>query len=207
MGELIFLAEQMADRARPRANSAAAFFFDLGCPFCYLAAEQVERLLGQVEWVPVTGVGAPRTATALRATAQARAAELRLPLIWPDAFPAVARGALRAAVRAGQLGCGPRFALAAMRLAFCGGFDLRDPEVLTEAAAASAFPLEECLAAARDKALDTPLEATARGLAARGASRLPVVRIGHGFFAGEQVLPQAAAFSRAAATYGSPIPH
>jgi 2-hydroxychromene-2-carboxylate isomerase len=106
-------------------------------------------------------------------------------------------------VRATQLGCGAQFAIAAARLAFCGGFDLDDPEVLAEAAAASGFALEECLAAAADEALDVSLDATARGLLARGVGRLPAVCVGHGFFAGEAQLSQAAAVSRAAAGYGS----
>lgn len=205
MGELVLLGQQLADRARPRAQARPAFFFGLACPFSYLAAEQVERMFGEVDWVPVVDMGAPRNESALFAAAEARAAELRLPLVWPEGFPAETRGALRAAVRAGQLGCGRRFALAAMRLAFCGGFDLDDPEVLAEAAAASAFPIEQCLAAARDGALDMPSEATARGLDARGVIRLPVVRVGNGFFPGEALLSQAVLASRAAASYGYPI--
>ena len=203
MGELIVLTEQLADRARPRARGRPAFFFDLACPFSYLAAEQVERLLGEVEWVPTGGpLLAQLDGADLCARAQARAAELRLPLIWPERFPGPARGALRAAVRATQLGFGARFAIAAARLAFCGGFDLDDPEVLAEAAAASGFRLHECLEAAGAQALDAPLDATARGLIARGVARLPAVRVGHGFFAGEAVLSQAAAVSRAAAGDG-----
>lgn len=206
MGELIALTEQLADRARPTAGARPAFFFDLACPFSYLAAERVERLLGEVEWVPVAGPLRHLREADLYSEAEARASELRLPLIWPDPFPAPARGAQRAAVRATQLGCGSRFVLAAARLAFCGGFDLDDPEVMAEAAAASGFRLEHCLAAAADESLDAPLEATARGLTARGVRRLPAVRVGQGFFAGEAMLAQAAAVRRAAAGYGSSTP-
>ena len=56
MGEVIELKDQLADRSRPRGGSRAAFFYDLACPFSYLAAERVERLLGEVEWVPVANV-------------------------------------------------------------------------------------------------------------------------------------------------------
>ena len=200
MGEVIVLTDQLADRARPSARARPAFFFDLACPFSYLAAERVERLLGEVEWVPVAGpLHAEADGAALRAAAGARASELRLPLVWPESFPAPARGALRAAARATQVGAGRGFALAGARLAFCGGLDLEDPEVLVEAAAASRFDLDDCLAAARDKTLDGPLNATSRGLIARGVRRLPAVRVGHGFFAGEPLLSQAAAVSRAAA--------
>jgi 2-hydroxychromene-2-carboxylate isomerase len=201
MGELIVLTEQLADRARPRAEARPAFFFDLACPFSYLAAERVERLLGEVEWVPVAGpLSAENAGAHPCAAAEIRAAQLRLPLVWPESFPAPIRAALRAAVRATQLGCGARFVIAAARLAFCGGFDLDDPEVLAEAAAASGFQLEKCLAAAGDEALDGSLDATARGLIARGVDRLPAVRVRHGFFAGESLLTQAAAVSRSAAS-------
>ena len=74
--------------------AGAAFFFDLACPFSYLAAERVERTLGAVEWVPVPGVGAPGWRAHARAAAlegafaaELRAAELRLPLVWPSSYP------------------------------------------------------------------------------------------------------------------------
>src|SRR5205085_12038062 len=114
--ELIILSEWLADRARRRARPGAAFFFDLGCPFSYLAAERVERLLDDVEWVPVAGLTSPDD-LASRVAAERRAVELRLALVWPDPFPPRARAALRAAVRAGQLGAGAQFSLAAARLA------------------------------------------------------------------------------------------
>ncbi len=205
MGELIVLAERLADRARSRSDARPAFFFDLACPFSYLAAERVERLLGEVEWVPVSGLSpAPAGGGDVRAAAEARAAELRLPLVWPERFRSTTRGASRAAVRATQLGCGASFAVAAARLRFCGGFDLEDPEVLAEAAAAAGVELEECLAAARDQKLDAPLDATAHGLVARGVRVLPAVRVHGGFFAGEDGLSRAAAVCRAAAGNGAP---
>ncbi len=204
MGDVIVLSEWLADRARPRAQAGAAFFFDLACPFSYLAAERVERLLQDVEWVPVAGLGASDDLPS-RVDAERRAAELRLPLVWPDPYPPRARAASRAAVRAGQLGAGAQFSLAAARLAFCGGFDLEDPEVLAEAAAAAGIPLEECLTAARDGSIDATLDATTRGLVARGVERLPAVRVGRGLFTGEERLVEAAAASFATADYGVPV--
>lgn len=199
MGELIDLAERRADRSRSQAAASPAFFFDLACPFSYLAAERVERLLGEVEWVPAAGIGSDSIGNVdeLRARAERRAAELRLPLVWPDRFPTMTPGALRAAARATHNGSGSRFALAALRLAFCGGFDLEDPEVLAEAAAAAGVTLQECLEAAADAELDTELEATTRGLAARGVGRLPAVRVGRRFYHGEERLSEVAALLRA----------
>jgi 2-hydroxychromene-2-carboxylate isomerase len=198
MGELIDLAERRADRSRSQAAAPPAFFFDLACPFSYLAAERVERLLGEVEWVPAGGIGSDSIGDVdeLCARAERRAAELRLPLVWPDRFPSITQGALRAATRATHSGSGSRFALAALRLAFCGGFDLEDPEVLAEAAAAAGVTLRDCLEAAADPQLDTELEATTRGLATKGVCRLPAVGVGRRFYDGEERLSEIAALLR-----------
>lgn len=188
-------------------RAETAFFYDLACPFSYLAAERVERRFGEVEWIPVT-TGAPtrrREVAELRARADCRAAELHLPLVWPDRFPAGVPGALRAAVRAGEVGAGARFGLAASRLAFCGGFDLEDPEVLAEAAAAAGLTLDDCLAAAGDRSLDATIETTARGLAARGVTELPAVRSGRRFHDGERGLTETAAVLRARTVYLRPL--
>jgi len=58
---------------------------------------------------------------------------------------------MRAAVHACDVDRGPAFVLAATRLAFCGGFDLDDPEVLAEAAAAAGLELDACLHAGGDE--------------------------------------------------------
>lgn len=207
MGELIELAERRADRSRRSGGAETAFFYDLACPFSYIAAERVERLLGEVEWIPVTSLTATsrREVAELRARAERRATELHLPLVWPDRFPAEVPGALRAAVRAGEVGAGARFGLAAARLAFCGGFDLEDPEVLAEAAAAAGVALDDCLVAAGDRSLDRTIGATARGLAARGVTELPAVRSGRLFQEGERGLTETAALLRARAVYLRPL--
>ena len=198
MGEVIELKDQLADRSRPRGGVRAAFFYDVACPFSYLVAERVERVLGEVEWVPAPAVGLDGGARWVRIDATRELAEryalaARLPLVWPDRFPANARHALRAASYAAESGAGASFALAAARLAFCGGFDLEDPEILAIAAAAAGLPLDGCLSAARDAARDRPLWATARGLHARGVRALPALRLGRRFIEGERILTEGAA--------------
>jgi predicted DsbA family dithiol-disulfide isomerase len=193
MGELIELKDQLADRSRPRGGSRATFFYDVACPFCYLIAEGIERALGEVEWIPAPAVGLDGGAgwarfEATRAMAERHAIAVRLPLVWPDQFPANTRHALRAAAYAAENGAGASFALAATRLAFCGGFDLEDPEILAVAAAAAGLSIDGCLAAAREPARDGPLWATARGLHRRGVRRLPAVRLGRRWFEGEHLL-------------------
>ncbi len=211
MGDVIVLAERRRLRehngdggAPPAAVEGhartATFLFDLASPLTYLAAERVERLLGTVRWQPVAAEalhrGNPWIDPAARAVAERRAAALHLPLVWPDRFPDPRRAALRAAAYAAEHGRGAAFTLAACRLAYCGGFDLEDPEVLAEAAAAAGLGLEECLGAAGDVARDGPLEAAGRRLLAAGADELPAVRVGRTLICGEDRLGEAAAWLR-----------
>jgi 2-hydroxychromene-2-carboxylate isomerase len=209
MGDLIVLAERLADRSRLLDSARPSFFFDVQCPFSYLAAERVERILGDVEWIPAALASLPAglgpADGSVRADAERRAAELRLPLVWPDRIHSDSPSALRAAAYAVEIGAGARFALAASRLAFCGGFDLEDPEILAEAAAAAGIPLEACLAAAGDPGRDEALHATARGLLATGVRSLPAVRVGRRWFHGDHAPDEAAALLRARAMYGSPL--
>jgi 2-hydroxychromene-2-carboxylate isomerase len=155
----------------------------------------VQRALGQVDWIPVEDEqisdGKWGRRGAARDHAQGRAVALRLPLIWPERFPAPVPRALRVAAYAAELGAGDRFALAAGRLAFCGGFDLEDWDVLAEAAAASGLAIDACLAAARDIARDAALRATAWGLRSRGVTHLPAFRVGRHFLQGERSLEAA----------------
>jgi 2-hydroxychromene-2-carboxylate isomerase len=215
MGDLVVLAERRANRRRGETfpggrgavgnGQSVAFFFDPGCPFSYLVAERVERRLSAVEWVPVAAAAlsrydpwsSPGTARPLRARAERRAAELRLPLVWPDPFPPTGRAALRVAGYAVRDGVGAAFALAACRLAFCGGFDLEDPVNLVEAGAAAGIGLDACLHAAGDPANDEPLEEAARSLLAHGVTQLPAFKVGNRWFGGEARLAEAVALARA----------
>ena len=210
MGDVVVMDQWLADRSRPAPDGRPAFFFDLACPFSYLAAERLERALGDVEWIPAPAVvlrGRPRDndVERLRNEAEWRSLELRFPLIWPDRFPADCWSAMAAATRAAECGSSARFALAATRLAFCGGFDLEDPEILAEAAAAAGIHPEHSLAAAQDPQRRALLEATGRGLLARGVDELPAIRVGSRWFAGEGALDEAAALVRLRAAYGQPL--
>jgi len=191
MGDLIHLDERRAGRlpgpravrpgGRPAPREARPkFYFDPACPLSYLSAELVERTLGDVDWVPVSAaeVSPVRNRDAIREHATTRAGALRLPLVWPDWFPAEAPRALRAAAYASEVGAGRPFALAASRLAFCGGFELDDPETLTEAAAAAGVPLAGCLEAAADARRDRPLDDTAAQLRERAIVGLPAIELG-----------------------------
>jgi 2-hydroxychromene-2-carboxylate isomerase len=214
MGEVIRLAERrQARRDRPRQRPAALrgeFFFDLSSPFTYLAAERIERAFDDVTWTPASATALRRTSltadevalAAIRAAAEERAAALRQPLVWPESWPADVPAAMRAASYAAETGRGAAFVLAAGRLAFCGGFDLDDPEILAEAAAAAGLGLDACLYAAGDRGRDGAIEAAGRRLLAAGADRLPALRIGRALYWGESQVAGAAAAARMQAAAG-----
>ncbi|MCW2959455.1 MAG: 2-hydroxychromene-2-carboxylate isomerase-like protein, partial [Solirubrobacterales bacterium] len=86
------------------------------------------------------------------------------------------------------------FVLAATRLAFCGGFDVDDPTILAEAAAAAGLSLDACLAAAGDRGLDRALRVKGERLAAQGLEQLPALQVGKTVFCGEHRLAEAAAY-------------
>ena len=217
MGDVIRLEERRSARhaaiEQAPTRHRATFYFDLASPFTYLAAERVDRMFSALEWRPALTealhAGNPLSAMADReaaqSSAQERAQQLHMPLVWPDAFPSGARVAMRvAALAAANGGQAAPFVLAASRLAFCGGFDLDDPEVLMEAAAASGIALDACLEAAGDAARDAPIEAAGRRLLALGADHLPVLRMGGAFVSGEGRISTFLAAGGPMRAYGTP---
>lgn len=208
MGDLIRLdARRRRRRPPPRRRPQslrAEFMFDLACPFTYLAAERVDRAFDDVRWTPASttalragSLGSDAEALdRVQAAAEERAAALRLPLVWPERFPADVPAAMRAAGHAADDGRGRAFVLAAGRLAFCGGFDVDDPEILAEAAAAAGLSLDACLRAAGDRRRDGGIEAAGRRLLAAGADRLPALRVGRALYWGEGQLSDAMAAAR-----------
>lgn len=179
------------------ARRPVTFYFDPASPEAYLAAERVDRAGPAVTWVPAgaLGVAAPAAQEARRRTIAARAAALRLPLVWPDPSPGPVR-AIRVATLAAEHGALPAFALAAGRLAYCGGYDLDDPEILAEAAAAAGLGVDAVLRAAGDALRDIAPQRTAAALASRGADVLPCFEVGGTLFHGEARLPEALAAAR-----------
>jgi 2-hydroxychromene-2-carboxylate isomerase len=199
MGQVISLEHHRRVRASGAEECASwaatevAFSFDLGSPSTYLSAERVERLFPGLRWRPALLEASEQVRAGQLANAEARAMALRMPLIWPEPRGATAQRAMRVAAFAADRGRASAFVLAASRLAFCGGFDLDDPEILAEAIAAAALPLDECLRAAADVALDAAMQAEGARLALAGADRLPVLDVRGQIFAGEERLAEAAA--------------
>jgi 2-hydroxychromene-2-carboxylate isomerase len=211
MGDVIRLSERREalrrrGPARQRARSRAEYYFDLACPFTYLAAERVERSFDDVGWRPASSDALRRSAladddvctAAMRRAAEERAVALRLPLVWPERFPDPVPSAMRVAALAAWSGRGAAFVLAATRLAFCGGYDLDEPEILAEAAAAAGVVLDDALRAARDGSRDGPIEGAGRALLAAGADRLPALRVGRALYWGEERVSEALIAARIA---------
>src|ERR1700759_2625565 len=134
MGEVIRLDDRRV-RRKPDATVAgdggvrAEFFFELASPFTYLAAERVDRAFDAGTWTPACartlrcrslrgGGGEVDTIVEL---AEERAAALRLPLEWPERWPAPAQAAMRVAHYAAQEKRGGAFVLAGTRLPFARG--------------------------------------------------------------------------------------
>lgn len=178
-------------------SARSTLFFDLASPYTYLAAERAERLFTGLQWRPACASAlhcGELSGEGVWAPVAARARLLRLPLVWSEERrPYAVPGAMRVASLAAEAGCAGAFVLAASRLAFCGGFDLDEPEILAEAAAAAGMGLRETLDAAGDSRRDGPIEDAGRQLLAAGADRLPALRVGRMLFCGEDRLSEAAA--------------
>jgi 2-hydroxychromene-2-carboxylate isomerase len=188
------------------------FYFDLGSPYAYLAAERVSGLfaeagLEQPEWHPVLlgglfkrfgrGSWAETPArTAGLAEVERRAAAYGLaPIRWPDPFPGNTLTAMRTATYAKQAGRTVAFALAGFRQAFAAGRDLSDPDnVLIAAAACELHPTAVGKAVQTAAVKDALREATeAAGDA--GVRGVPSLIVGGEVFWGDDRLEDAVAMA------------
>jgi 2-hydroxychromene-2-carboxylate isomerase len=208
MADVIQLTRNRLGR-RASASSEDApvtFYFDLASPHTYLAAERVERRFGGACWRPAVlwaGVAAEgEDAARERETTQQRARELRMPLVWPERYPTGVPKAMRVATFAAAQGCGSAFAIAAGRLAFCGGFDIEDPDMLAEAAAAAGLEVREALIAARATERDDEVLAAGRTIWVDGGAALPALRLEGRLYCGEPQI--SSALSRAGGIAGRP---
>jgi 2-hydroxychromene-2-carboxylate isomerase len=187
MAEVIQLAQRRPARDAPTpALSRATLYFDLASPFTYLVAERIERRVGGAVWRPAT-LNEPlrRRPEDLVAEAQLRARALRMPLVWPERYPSRVPTAMRVATHAHEQGCASAFAVAAGRLAFCGGFDLEDPEILAEAAAAAGLDVDGALLAARDPRRDHQIGMAGRAVGHAGGTTLPALEHERRLYCGE----------------------
>jgi 2-hydroxychromene-2-carboxylate isomerase len=142
------------------------FFYDIGSPWCWIAAEEVG---GGPEWVPVQMA----TPGVDRAAVETAAGEGGLQaVVWPREFPFDSRMAMLAATFAKEAGRGVAFSLAAMRQAFAAGRDLSEMDNVLIAAAACELHPRAVL-----KAIESPRVAAALDAAAAHARSLGVTEV------------------------------
>ncbi|MFI5009778.1 MAG: DsbA family protein [Solirubrobacterales bacterium] len=194
---------------RPTAGSSTVegtFYFDLGSPLAYLAAERILHTLPQpAEWQPVLARELPAAesfqafrcgteAEVFRAEIERRAEELGLqPLRWPTDFPFDSEPAMLVATYAKSIGRTVPFAQAAFRQAFAGGHSLaRIDNVLIAAAACEMHPAA-VLKGAQLLSVREQLSAATTAATRAGVSDVPAVRVGEEVFVGERALEPAAA--------------
>jgi 2-hydroxychromene-2-carboxylate isomerase len=181
------------------------FYFDLGSPYAYLAAERIQSVLPVVPvWQPIllggiwkeTG-GRSWATTEKReqgiAEIERRAAEYGLmPVRWPDGWPNNTLTAMRAATFAQQTGRAVAFSLAAFRQAFAAGRDLSNVDnVLIAAAACELHPNAVLKGIAMQSTKDRLRQAT-REAYERGVRGVPTVAVGNDLFWGDDRLEEAA---------------
>ncbi len=186
----------------------ATFYFDVGSPYAYLAAERVANVLAEpVRWQPVllgglfklTGrsswaLGDYRRRQSGMAEIERRARGYGLPaIVWPDPWPTDYLGAMRVVTWAFAAGRGHEVAVRLFRDAFQRGHELSiEAHVL---AAASAVGLDR--GAARDAMHDPQVKASLREATdaayAHGVFGVPTFDVAGELFWGDDRLEDAAA--------------
>lgn len=184
------------------------FYFDLGSPYAYLAAERISGLfteaeLEQPEWQPIllgglfrvfdrdSWANGPGRAEGM-AEVERRASAYGLPpIVWPDPWPGNTLTAMRVATFAKQTGRTVSFALAAFRQAFAAGRDLTDPEDVMIAAAACELHPRALLKAVETQAVKGALREATERAAALGVFGVPSVLVGEEVFWGDDRLEEA----------------
>jgi 2-hydroxychromene-2-carboxylate isomerase len=182
------------------------FYFDLGSPYAYLAAERIHAILPQPPiWQPILLGGLFKrfgrrswAETEERQSGMAeverRARERALPpLRWPDPWPGDMLFAMRAATYAASLGRAAAFALAAFRQAFAAGRDLSIPENVLLAAAACELHPRAVETAAASRSIKDALRSATDEAAGRGVVGVPSVLVAGAVFWGDDRLEEAAA--------------
>jgi len=191
-------------------SERAIFYYDLGSPYAYLAAERVSSVFAEAgaqapEWQPVllgglfqrfgrdSWANGPGRAEGIDEVQRRASAYGLPPIAWPQPFPSNSLYAMRVATFAKEIGRTVSYSLAAFRQAFAAGRDLTDPDtVMIAAAAAEMHPRAITVAAGRDPIKAALREATDRAGDA-GVSGVPSVVVGGEVYWGDDRLEDAAA--------------
>jgi 2-hydroxychromene-2-carboxylate isomerase len=192
------------------SGARAQFYFDLGSPYAYLAAERISAVFAEAgadapEWQPIllgglfqrfgrdSWANGPERAAGL-AEVERRAQAYGLPPIrWPEPFPGNTLFAMRAVTFAKEIGRTVSFALAAFRQAFAAGRDLSEPDNVFIAAASSELHPRALETAANRDAIKERLRAATEQAGDAGVFGVPSVVVGEEVFWGDDRLEEAAA--------------
>ncbi len=194
--------------------ASSTFYFDLGSPYAYLAAERVSGLfteagLEQPEWQPVLlgglfqrfGRGSwsltPARAGGM-AEVERRASAYGLPpIVWPEPWPGDSLVAMRVATFAKQAGRTVSFSLAAFRQAFAAGRDLTDPDNVMIAAAACELPPRALAKAVQTQGVKGALREATDRAGDLGVEGVPALVVGGQVFWGDDRLEEGVAAAAA----------
>jgi 2-hydroxychromene-2-carboxylate isomerase len=186
----------------------ATFYFDVGSPYAYLAAQRVDRVLpGPVQWQPVllgglfklTGrsswaLGDYRRRQRGMAEIERRARGYGLPpIVWPDPWPTDYLHAMRVVTYAFRVGLGREVVAQAFEDAFARGRDLSIRAHVLDAASRGGLHRDEAEAATHDPEIKTALRDATEAAHARGVFGVPTVAVGDELFWGDDRLEDAAA--------------
>jgi 2-hydroxychromene-2-carboxylate isomerase len=200
----------------PGGEPLCAFYFDLGSPYAYLAAERISRLfsdagLEQPEWRPILlgglfkryGGGSwmhgPGREEGMREIERRAAAYGLQQVRWPDPCPANSLYAMRVATYAKGIGRTVSFALAAFRQAFAGGRDLTDPDNVAIAAAACELHPNAIARGATSEGVKRRLREATDRAGELGVRGVPSVVADGEVFWGDDRLPEAIEHARSLA--------
>jgi 2-hydroxychromene-2-carboxylate isomerase len=188
-----------------------SFYFDVGSPYAYLAAERLGTVLPEpIAWRPVllgglfalTGrsswaLGDYRRRQSGMADIERRARGYGLPpLRWPDPWPTSSLHAMRTAIHARRAGREREFAAAAFAVAFVEGHDLGEQRNVLAAVERAGLDAAEAERATREREVKDELRAVTDEAHSRGVFGVPTVAAGEELFWGDDRLEEAAAALR-----------
>jgi 2-hydroxychromene-2-carboxylate isomerase len=187
--------------------SDVTFYFDLGSPYAYLAAERIGDLIPEATWQPILLGGlfkvngrdswGRRNATTRAegiAEVERRAQKMGLPAVaWPDGWPSDYLPAMRAATYAFAVGRGREFTLQALRDAFVDGHDLSDAETVFATGERVGIARAELEAGTNDPATKQALRDATDTAHAAGVFGVPTFVVAGEVFWGDDRLEEAAA--------------